>query len=262
MSENVSICNRAGGGLAGRCFVVPFRAMSKPEHIVVVDDDPDIRDELDEYLTRHGYRVSLAEDGAALRRVIEEGPADLILLDLTMPGGHGLALVGDIRQSSNAGIIILTGTGDAVDQVVGLELGADDYVSKPCDLRALLARIRSVLRRSGGDTAGKPSEIAEFAGWRFDFAARRLAGRDGGEVELTTAEFDLLRVFIERAGRVQNRDQLLDSTQGRDWSPFDRSIDNLISRLRRKIEADPAKPQLIKTVRGAGYVFTPKVTRR
>ena len=247
--------------------------MSKSAHIVVVDDDPDIRDELDEYLTRHGYRVSLAEGGAALRRVIEEGPADLILLDLTMPGEHGLALVGDIRKTSNAGIIILTGTGDAVDQVVGLELGADDYVSKPCDLRALLARIRSVLRRAGGaggdtagDTAGdtvcEPSEIAEFAGWRFDIAARRLAAEDVGEVALTTAEFDLLRVFVERAGRVQNRDQLLDSTRGRDWSPFDRSIDNLISRLRRKIEADPAHPQLIKTVRGAGYVFTPKVTRR
>ena len=249
--------------------MIPLRAMSSPEHIVVVDDDPDIRDELDEYLTRHGYRVSLAEDGAALRRVIEGAEADLILLDLIMPGEHGLALIGDIRKTSNAGIIILTGTGDAVDQVVGLELGADDYISKPCDLRALLARVRSVLRRAGGaggdtagEAAGEPSEIAEFAGWRFDLAARRLATEDGGEVALTTAEFDLLRVFVERAGRVQNRDQLLDATQGRDWSPYDRSIDNLISRLRRKIEADPAKPQLIKTVRGAGYVFTPKVTRR
>lgn len=236
--------------------------MGSLEHIVVVDDDPDIRDELGEYLTRHGYRVSLAENGAALCRVIEGAPVDLILLDLAMPGEHGLALIGDIRRTSDTGIIILTGTGDAVDQVVSLEMGADDYVSKPCDLRALLARIRSVLRRTGGDTAGTPSEIAEFAGWRFDFAARRLAGQNGDEVELTTAEFDLLRVFIERAGRVQNRDQLLDSTQGRDWSPFDRSIDNLISRLRRKIEADPAKPQLIKTVRGAGYVFTPEVSRR
>ena len=247
--------------------------MGSLEHIVVVDDDPDIRDELGEYLSRHGYRVSLAEDGAALRRVIGGSPADLILLDLAMPGEHGLALIGDIRKTSDAGIIILTGTGDAVDQVVGLELGAADYVSKPCDLRALLARIRSVLRRAGGaggdtagDTAGdtvcEPSEIAEFAGWRFDIAARRLAAEDGGEVALTTAEFDLLRVFVERAGRVQNRDQLLDLTRGRDWSPFDRSIDNLISRLRRKIEADPANPQLIKTVRGAGYVFTPKVTRR
>lgn len=244
--------------------------MAGPQHIVVVDDDPDIRDELDEYLTRQGYRVSLAEDGAALRRVMADSPADLILLDLTMPGEHGLALVGEIRRTSNAGIIILTGTGDAVDQVVGLELGADDYVLKPCDLRALLARVRSVLRRVGGDTAdetaGEPAEfageIAEFAGWRFDLAARRLVAENGGEVALTTAEFDLLRVFVGSAGRVLSRDQLLDATQGRDWSPFDRAIDNLISRLRRKIETDPKEPRLIKTVRGAGYVFTANVTRR
>ena len=179
--------------------------MNDPAHIVVVDDDPDIRDELDEYLTRHGYRVSTADGGAAMRRVIEREPADLIVLDLTMPGEHGLTLVSAIRKTSNAGIIILTGTGDPVDQVVGLELGADDYVAKPCDLRALLARVRSVLRRAGGaagDAARDDDPVLAFAGWRLDPSARRLTSPDGGETALTTAEFDLLCAFVERAGHV------------------------------------------------------------
>ena len=242
-----------------------FHAMSDTAHILVVDDDLDIRDELDEYLTRHGYRVSTADSGAAMRRMIEREPADLILLDLTMPGEHGLTLVSAIRKTSNACIIILTGTGDPVDEVVGLELGADDYLSKPCDLRALRARVQSVLRRArgaAGDASGDNEPVLKFAGWRLDPSARRLTSPDDRETPLTTAEFDLLAAFVTRAKRVLTRDQLLDMTLGRDWSPFDRSIDNLVSKLRRKIEADPNKPQLIKTVRGAGYVFTPKVMRR
>ena len=239
-----------------------MQASENSGHILVVDDDREIRDQLGRCLSKHGYRVTGAGDGKEMRRALADWKIDLVILDLMLPGEDGLSLCRDLRARSQIPVIMLTMMGEETDRIIGLEMGADDYVSKPCDLRALLARIRSVLRRTGGATAGKPSEIAEFAGWRLDFAARRLAGRDGVEIMLTTAEFDLLCVFVERAGRVQNRDQLLDSTQGRDWSPFDRSIDNLISRLRRKIEADPARPQLIKTVRGAGYVFTPQVTRR
>jgi two-component system OmpR family response regulator len=238
------------------------------DHILVVDDDPGIRRELNEYLRWKGFRVSTAHGGAEMRRVIERTSVDLVILDLTMPDDQGERLIRDILKASNAGIIILTGSGDPLDQVVYLELGADDYISKPCELRTLLARIHSVLRRVrarniiAGDVAGSPAKIAEFASWQFDLAARRLVGPDGGEVVLTTAQFELLQVFVARAGVVINRDKLLDSTKGHSGSPLDRSIDNLVSRLRGKIEVDAAQPQLIKTVRGAGYVFTPKVTWR
>ena len=238
--------------------------MTDTTHILVVDDDPDTRDELNEYLTRHGYRVGTADGGAAMRRALEREPVDLVILDLTLPEEHGLALVGSIRDASSAGVIILTGTGDPVDRIVGLELGVDDYMSKPCDLRELLARVRSVLRRTkGANDAGSAGDepASEFAGWILDPRARRLVAPDGVEVSLTTAEFDLLVAFVDNPSRVLNRDQLLDMTHNRDWSPFDRSIDNLVSRLRHKIEADTNNPKLIKTVRGVGYVFVPKVTR-
>ena len=238
--------------------------MIKSAHILVVDDEADTRDELREYLTRKGFRVSTADGGAAMRRILEREPTDLIILDLTMPGEHGLTLVGGIRKTSNAGIIILTGTGDPVDQVVGLELGADDYISKPCNLRELLARVRSVLRRVKGNADAVTEDdklFLEFSGWRLDLSARQLTSPDGSEVPLTAAEFDLLAAFVSKPNRILNRDQLLHITHDRDWSPFDRSVDNLVGRLRRKIEDDPKNPKLIKTMRGAGYVFTPKVTR-
>ena len=238
--------------------------MTEPAHILVVDDEADIRDELQEYLAQHGFRVSTADGGPAMRRILDRKPTDLIILDLTMPGEHGLDLLGGIRKRSNAGIIILTGTGHAVDQIVGLELGADDYISKPFSSRELLARVRSVLRRAGGATdAGSEEDEAslQFVGWSFNLSARRLISPESSEVPLTTAEFDLLATFVKNVNRVLNRDQLLGIMHDRDWSPFDRSVDILVSRLRRKIEADPKNPQLIKTVRGKGYVFTPKVTR-
>ena len=238
--------------------------MTDSAHILVVDDDPDTRYEIHEYLVRQNYRVSTADGGAAMRRILEREPADLIIVDLTMPEEHGLTLVTDIRKTSNAGIIILTGTVNPVDRVVGLELGADDYVSKPCDLRELLARVRSVLRRAkrAADLdSGSDQPALEFAGWKLDLSMRTLISHDNSEVPLTTAEFDLLVAFVRNRHRVLSRDQLLDITQKREWSPFDRAVDNLISRLRRKIEADPKNPKLIKTVRGVGYVFTPEVTR-
>lgn len=237
--------------------------MTDAAHIVIVDDDSDTREEIQEYLTRQHYRVSTADGGASMRRILEVEPADLIIVDLTMPEEHGLALVSSIRKTSNSGIIILTGNLDPFDRVAGLELGADDYLCKPCNLRELLARVRSVLRRAKGanDTASVNDMASlEFAGWKLDLGMRTLISHDDTEVPLTTAEFDLLVGFIKNQNRILNRDQLLDITQNREWSPFDRAVDNLVCRLRRKIESDPKKPQLIKTVRGAGYVFTAKVT--
>ena len=238
--------------------------MSDYAHIVVVDDDPIICSLVDCYLSGEGYRVSKADGGKAMRAVLATDPADLIILDLSMPEEHGFSLLAELRRESDVGIIILTGSESEVDQVVGLELGADDFVSKPADLRQLLARVRSVLRRTkaarGAGTTSLGGDVVTFDGWRLMRAARRLFAPDGAEVSLTTIELDLLTSFIDNANRVLNRDQLLDMTHDREWSPYDRSIDNSISRLRHKIEAEPNKPQLIKTVRGVGYVFTAKVT--
>lgn len=199
-----------------------------------------------------------------MREVLERDPAQVIILDLVMPGEDGLTLTGSLRKRSDVGIIILTGKGDQIDRVVGLELGADHFVSKPCDLRELLARVRSVLRRIDGAPAGGPDDdrpSLTFDGWTLDLSRRQLTSPPGAEVALTTAEFDLLSGLAASANRVLSRDRLLEMIHGRDWSPFDRSVDNLVSRLRRKIEADAKHPKLIKTVRGVGYVFTPKVAR-
>ncbi len=238
--------------------------MAEAAHIVIVDDDPVIREVVHEYLTGRGYRVSTADGGAAMRRILEREPVDLVILDLTMPEEHGFEILHAIRKTSDAGVIILTGTGEPVDEVVGLELGADDYVSKPCDMRQLLARVRSVLRRIKPQTKGdldSDGSVIEFDGWRLDPTARRLFSPDRSEVALTTAEFDLLTALVDSANRVLSRDQLLDVTRNGDWSPYDRSIDTLVSRLRRKLGADPKAPKLIQTVRGVGYVFTPKIKR-
>ncbi len=240
------------------------KAMTSSAHVVVVDDEPDIRRELKEYLTRHNYRVSTADGGAAMRHILERQSADLIIMDLTMPEEDGLTLVKSIRERLNAGIIILTGVGDPVDRVVGLELGADDYISKPCDLRELLARVRSVLKRAPGAIDGDFDDgdtWFEFGGWRLNLDTRQLMSRNHIEILLTTAEFNLLTAFVRNRRCVLSRDRLLDLTHNRDGSPFDRVIDNLVSRLRRKIESDPKSPSFIKTLRGVGYVFTPKVTK-
>ena len=233
-------------------------------HILVVDDDWRIRDLVRDYLTKHGFRVSTADGGGEMRDVLGREPADLIVLDLTMPKEHGFDLVVEIRKTSEAGIIILTGADDSVDQVVGLELGADDYIAKPCEMRELLARVRSVLRRVrhvSGEAPEADRSVLEFDGWRLDQTGRRLTASDGSNVTLTSAEFDLLAALAGSSNRVLSRDQLLDITQTRGWTSFDRSVDSLVSRLRKKIEDDPRDPKLIKTVRNVGYVFSCEVKR-
>jgi two-component system OmpR family response regulator len=238
--------------------------MTTSPHVLVVDDEPAICEMLRNYLVRHGFRVSIAADGNAMRRQMAQGSVDLVLLDLGLPGEDGLTLTRHIRSHSNVGVIIVTGSGESVDRIVGLELGADDFVAKPFDLRELLARIRSVLRRTtqlGDNAVSAAAAGASFSGWRLDTQGRRLLDPDGSEVALTTGEFDLLQVLVENPNKVLSRDYLLQATRNRDAGPFDRAIDMQIARLRRKIEVDPDRPRLIKSVRGVGYIFTPTVEK-
>ncbi|WP_386067513.1 response regulator [Tahibacter sp. UC22_41] len=233
-------------------------------HLLCVDDEDEIRELLSRYFDRHGFRVSTARNGAELREVIARESIDLVLLDLGLPGEDGLALTRYLREHWRGAIIIVTGRGDSVDRVVGLELGADDYVTKPFDLRELLARVRSVLRRSAAPApASAPAANARtrlgFAGFTLDLAARSLQAPDGNPVTLTSGEFDLLCAFVEKPNRVLSRDVLMNSLHGREAGPFDRAIDMQIGRLRRKIETAPDQPELIKSVRGAGYLFVPPV---
>ncbi len=224
------------------------------------------------YLEGEGFTVGEAADGAAMRQGFAAEPPALVLLDLMMPGEDGLSLARYIRQHSQTPIIMLTGKGELIDRVAGLEAGADDYVAKPFHLREILARIRTVLRRSQApEPAASPpvavpvqdvdSEILHFQGWQMDLLRRELHKADGEAVALTSAEFELLRAFATHPNRVLNRDQLMEQVKGREWAAFDRAIDTQIVRLRKKIEADPAHPTLIKTVRGAGYVFASAVTK-
>ncbi len=244
--------------------------MTNPLHILVVDDDSRIRTMLRRYLVEEGFRVSEAPDGGAMRAVLEGDPVDLVLLDLMMPGEDGLSLARHVRQHSDIPIIMLTGKGDLIDRVAGLEAGADDYIAKPFHLREVLARIRTVLRR--GRTTAAPSAPTErgmageeealvFQGWRLDLVRRELR-RPGGEVvPLTTGEFDLLRAFAGNPNRVLARDRLMNLVKGQEWEAYDRAVDAQVVRLRKKIETDPSNPTLIKTVRGAGYVFATAVTK-
>jgi len=235
--------------------------MSDQGHIVVVDDEKDVRETFGEYLAGRGYDVSLAESGAALRARIAEKPVDLVLLDLNLPGEDGLSLARFLREETDAAFIMVTAADDTVDRVIGLELGADDYIGKPVDLRELAARVKTVLRRSVRTDVGRPDSSGvrkvAFGSFVLDLDGHELRSRDGEIVELTTMEFDLLAAFVEHPNRVLTRDQLLDMAHHRRWDPFDRSIDIRIARLRRKIERDPQKPEIIKTVRGAGYIFLP-----
>jgi len=238
--------------------------MTPAPHVLVVDDEPAIGDLIRNYLSRHGFRVSIAPDGNAMRESMARDKVDLVLLDLGLPGEDGLSLTRHIRAHSNVGVIIVTGSGESVDRIVSLELGADDFVSKPFDLRELLARVRSVLRRTISAVEPEPVRAqgaVRFAGWQLDTQSRRLFAQDGKEVSLTTGEYELLYVFVDNPNKVLTRDQLLQATRNRDAAPFDRAIDMQITRLRRKIESDPDKPLLIKAVRGAGYIFTAGVQR-
>jgi two-component system phosphate regulon response regulator OmpR len=227
--------------------------------ILVVDDDSDVRFMLRRYLTRHGFDVEVAEDGARLRALVADREFDLVVLDLNMPGEDGISLARFLRDNHTVGIIMLTAAAEVVDRIVGLEVGADDYVTKPFEPRELLARIKSVLRRLEQTSPAAPSSAAggrmPFGNCSLDMDARRLFDENGEEITITSMEYDLLKAFADHPNKVLSRDQLLNLAHNRDWEPFDRSIDIRITRLRRKIEPDPAKPQIIKTVRGAGYIY-------
>ena len=230
-------------------------------HILVVDDDREIRELLARFLSRHGFRVTAARDGREMRRALADWRIDLVILDLMLPGEDGLTLCRELRTRSQLPVVMLTILGEETDRILGLEMGADDYVAKPFNPRELLARVKAVLRRSQGPAPMRASVTSmRFAGWRLDRGLRRLESPDGLVIDLTAGEFDLLLAFAEHSQQVLTRDQLLDLTQGRSEAPFDRSIDMQVSRLRRKIEADPREPELIKTVRGGGYVFTAAVS--
>jgi len=233
-----------------------------PERVLIVEDDREVREAVADYLASHGYACAQAGDGKAMRAALAESLPDLVLLDLRLPGEDGLTLARWLRDNHEVAIIMVTGAGDVVDRVVGLEVGADDYLGKPFDFRELLARVKSVLRRGGGKGDKKPAKggatkRVTIGACQLDLDTHQLIGRKGEEIPLTGMEFDLLRVFAEHPNRVLSRDQLLTLTRNREWEPFDRSIDIRIARLRRKIEADPEKPRTIKTVRGAGYIFIP-----
>ncbi|MFG6465791.1 response regulator [Roseateles sp. BYS87W] len=244
-----------------------------PTHIAVVDDETAITELLAHYLGTHGFRTTQLHSGHALMALMPADPPDLVLLDLGLPGEDGFAIARQLREHWRCGLVIITGRGDSVDKVVGLEVGADDYVTKPFDLRELVARIKAVLRRMEPVAAPAPASAPaalpasapaaparlSFLGWQLDLAARRLDAPEGHEVRLTTGEFDLLAALVQHAGRVLSRDFLLEQTRGREAAPFDRTIDVQVGRLRKKLEADAENPQIIKSVRGAGYIFVPPV---
>jgi two-component system, OmpR family, response regulator len=233
-------------------------------HLAVLDDETEITELLANYLTQQGFRVSQLHSGPALMELMASDAPALVLLDLGLPGEDGFVIARRLREHWRCGLVIVTGRGDAIDKVVGLEVGADDYVTKPFDLRELLARIKAVLRRlaptgTAPETAPGERTRLRFAGWELDTAARRLVDPQARPIALTTGEFDLLAVFARHPGRVLSRDFLLEATRGREAAPFDRTIDVQVGRLRKKLEADPEDPQIIKSVRGAGYVLVPAV---
>lgn len=236
--------------------------MAEEPHILVVDDHRDIREPLARYLQRHNMRTSLAASAAEARKVMETAAIDLVVLDIMMPGEDGLSLLRGLRHAGDVPVILLTAVTESADRILGLELGADDYVTKPFEPRELVARIRAVLRRgerSGTTVSIEDSEEIRFDRWRLRPLRRELIGEDGVALPLGNAEYRLLTVFLEHPRRVLTRDQLLDLASGRSAQPFDRSIDNRVSRLRRKLERDPKNPDLITTVWGGGYMFTAQV---
>jgi len=236
-------------------------------HIAIVDDEHDITQLLASYLQNQGYRVTQLHSGRALLALMPSDAPALVLLDLGLPGEDGFSIARQLREHWRCGLVIVTGRGDSIDKVVGLEVGADDYVTKPFDLRELLARIKAVLRRMTPVDALAPAPIEQradmfrFAGWQLDAGARRLLDAQERETTLTTGEFDLLCTFVRHPGRVLSRDFLLEQTRGRDGGPFDRTIDVQVGRLRKKLEADVDDPQIIKSVRGAGYILVAPVTK-
>jgi two-component system, OmpR family, response regulator len=230
-------------------------------HVAVLDDEPDITQLIARYFGAQGFRVSQRHQGADLMALMREDPPAVVLLDLGLPGEDGFAIARQLREHHRCGLVIVSGRGDAIDKVVGLEVGADDYVTKPFDMRELLARVKAVLRRLEPGTpaavAASPPSVRgwQFAGFTLDLGARRVQAEGGSEIGLTGGEFDLLAVFCTHAGRVLSRDFLLDATRGREAGPFDRTVDVQVGRLRRKLETDIDHPAIIKSVRGAGYLL-------
>jgi DNA-binding response OmpR family regulator len=241
--------------------------MTEAPKILIVDDDVRICRMLRLYLKREGYVVSIAANGEEMWQQFENDTPDLILLDVILPGDDGITLARELRKKSDVGIIMLTGKNDPVDQIIGLEMGADDYVTKPFDERQLLARIRSLLRRKSVSSASSDKKTGEgkskvhFGGWEMDLLSHELVSPLGDEQALTSHEFRLLEIFIQNPGTVMSRDQIMQHMYDRDWSHNDRSIDVLVGKLRKKIEEDPAQPKLVLTIRNFGYKFAARVTR-
>jgi two-component system phosphate regulon response regulator OmpR len=230
--------------------------------ILIVDDDREVREMLAEYLASHGFEPETAEGGAAMRAALARGAPDVVLLDVRLPGEDGLTLARFLRERYDVGIIMVTAAGEVVDRIVGLEMGADDYVAKPFDLRELLARVKSVVRRvqarpRTAAPAEREAERVAVGRCMLDLKARQLLDHSGAEVPITAMEFDLLKAFVDHPNQVLSRDRLLTLTRNREWEPFDRSIDIRIARVRRKVEEDPDNPKAIRTVRGSGYMFVP-----
>lgn len=224
--------------------------------ILVCDDERDIRELVADYLCTRGFEALACKDAGELMRRLERAPADLVVLDINMPGQDGLSALRDIRQRFEIPVIMLTGASETIDRVIGLELGADDYIGKPFDLREVEARIKTVLRRGVAHSAPASNKsTVQFGETTLDLEAARLLASDGKEIAITAMEFSLLKVFASNRGRVLNRDQLLEAAHDREWDPYDRSIDLRISRLRRKLERNPSKPEVLRTVRGVGYIF-------
>jgi two-component system OmpR family response regulator len=239
--------------------------MTQSPHIIIVDDEAPAREMVGDYLKMHGFGVTLCDGGKSLRSVIETKVPDLVVLDLNMPEEDGLSIIRDLKSRTNVPVIMLTATASPIDRVVGLELGADDYVAKPCELRELMARIRSVLRRSAPARTAAPEAAAgkakdhlvRFGTKWLDLEAQALRDEEGNEHPLTASEFGLLRVFAANPKRVLSRERLLELANARDAEAFDRAVDLRIMRIRRKIEHDPTKPAVIRTIRGGGYLFSP-----
>ena len=236
--------------------------MSTSGRVLIVEDDQTIREMLAEYLSGQGFEVHQAEQGSDMREEVERNLPDVVLLDVRLPGEDGLTLARFLRERYDVGIIMVTGASDVIDRVVGLEVGADDYVTKPFDPRELLARLKSVMRRLQGREGSQATAVVRpervpVGRCFLDVAAHQLVDVAGQEVPLTSMEFDLLKVFVQNPNKVLTRDQILTATKNREWEPFDRSIDIRIARLRRKIESNPEEPQALKTIRGAGYMFVP-----
>jgi len=240
--------------------------MTQSQHIMIVDDEAPAREMVGDYLKMHGFTVTLCDGGKSLRSAIEGGMPDLVVLDLNMPEEDGLSIIRDLKSRINVPVIMLTATASPIDRVVGLELGADDYVAKPCELRELMARIRSVLRRSTPVKAAAPQaaaatsasdQLVRFGTKWLDLEAQALRDDEGNEHPLTASEFGLLKVFAANPKRVLSRERLLELANARDAEAFDRAVDLRIMRIRRKIEPDPAKPAVIRTIRGGGYLFSP-----